>query len=359
MKIQELQIELEAKKVEARAFLDAKDVAKAEISMEEKRNLEKQIAMETELEDEEKRSLELQKSNMKASDVTMEKANEMRSLVKKVMGAKLTEEERAMVTSADNAPVIPKQFLNEIELLQKGYGSLKGYCDVKPVTKNEGTFPLIDMEQNALLTVLEGANIVDGTIITTDLPFKCEKVGLKTPLSAELIDDAEVEIESLVKGNFTIITTTSENSKIVKVIKDNATAVVGTDYTVVRDQIDLALPSVKMGLVTVTNSVGYAYLKNLADSTGQPLNLVTEMGGKYIFNSKELVVVDDAILAPTVAGEKIFYVLNFKEAVKFMDRKATTVERWRSPENDSFNISILERFAVCKGSVRSVKVIQF
>lgn len=359
MKIEELRTELEAKKVEVRSFLDAKDVVKAEVAMEEKRNLEKQIAIEEELEAEEKRKLEGQKTKERGVD-NMESVNEMRSVVKKVMGMEMSEEERAMVKSADNAPVIPKQFVNELEIIQKGFGSLKEYCDVKQVTKNEGTIPMINLDQNELADVLEGADIVDGVLVTTDLTFKCSKVGLVMPLSSEILEDAEVEIEGLVKDSFANSATSNENKKIIKVIKDNAVAIVGaTDYEDVENTMDSALPSVKAGLVTVTNTKGFVHLKNRKDSTGNKLNLVTEVNGKYIFNSKELIVVDDAILAPSEAEKQIFYVLNFKEAVKFLDRKAVTIERWRESKNDSYNISILERFDVTKGSVRSIKSIEF
>ena len=56
-----------------------------------------------------------------------------------------------------------------------------------------------------------------------------------------------------------------------KVLKDNAVAVEGaTGYEDVQLAIDKALPSVKAGLATYTNTSGYAYLKNLKDSQKRP-----------------------------------------------------------------------------------------
>ncbi|MCS4463344.1 hypothetical protein JTT01_00140 [Clostridium botulinum] len=52
--------------------------------------------------------------------------------------------------------------------------------------------------------VAEGEDIVDGTLVTTDVPFKCAKVGLIQSLASETVDDAEVEMEGLVKRTLPI-----------------------------------------------------------------------------------------------------------------------------------------------------------
>jgi HK97 family phage major capsid protein len=121
----------------------------------------------------------------------MPKVDEFRAIVKTVMGVDRTAEERAAVTTADNAAVLPKQFVDNVIELQKGYGSLKDICDIIPVFKNEGTIPVVDLDQNEMLDVVEGADIVDGTLVTTDTPFTVSKVGLIQTLTSELIDDAE------------------------------------------------------------------------------------------------------------------------------------------------------------------------
>lgn len=363
MNLEELKQQLATKVEEIKALLAEKKADEAETAMEEKKALEKLIKVQEEVEDQEKRDLENQKTKKDEENKDMGKVNEFRSIVKSIMGKEVTAEERATITSSDNAAVLPKEFVNKVIEIQKGFGSLKGLCDVIPVTKNEGTIPVVDLDQNELADVAEGEDIVDGTLVTTDVPFKCAKVGLIQSLTSELVDDAEVEIESLVKKNFANIATAKENAKILKVIKDNATEVTGaSDYDAIETAIDTSLPSVKAGLVTLTNVTTYAYLKNKKDSQKRPLNLITEINGVEYFHGKPIVCVEDTLL-PVVTAEKshIAYIANTNEAVKYCERKGITVARSTEAgfKDDTVKIRILERFIPVKGSVRSIKRIEF
>lgn len=359
MNLEKLRALLESKKEEIRGFINDQKANEAEKAMEEKRNLEKMIKAAEELEEDEKRDLESQKKKKKTEP---EEVNEFRAIVKMVMGEETSVEERADITSVDNAAVIPKQFVNQLIEIQKGFGSLKGLCDIIPVTKNEGTIPVVDLDQNELAEVVEGEDIVDGTLVTSEVSFKCAKVGLIQSLTSELIDDAEVEIESLVKKNFANIATAKENSKILKVIKDNATEVAGaTNYENIQKAIDGSLPAVKAGLVTLTNVTGYVHLKNLKDNEGRPLNLITEVGGIEYFHGKPIVTVEDTLLPVTAGKTYVFYIANMKEAVKYCDRKAVTIARSTEAgfKDDTVKIRILERFVPVKGSARSIKKLEF
>lgn len=361
MNLEELRQLLEQKKVEARGLLET-DVAKAEEVMKEVRELKKKITLMEEIEAEEKRDLERQrdKKNNEVEETNMP-INEMRAITKSIMGKELTEEERANIKTTDNAAVVPKQFVNQLQEIKKGFGSLKEYCDVITVTKNEGTIPVVDLDQNELPDVSEGDNITDGTLVTTELTYKCKKVGLIQSLTSELVEDAEIEIESLVNKNFAEIAVVTENTRILKVLKENATAVeTPKDYSDIQMTIDKSVPAIKYGLVTFTNTDGYAYLKNLKDTQNRPLNLVTEVNGKYYFHNKELVVVDDTLLTAT-SGKKIFIVANPKEAVKFIERKGVTIARSTEAgfRDDTVKLRILERLDVTKGATRSIKKIEF
>lgn len=360
MNLKELLASLDAKNVEMREFLDAEEAEKAEKALEEKRELEKLIKVAEELEADEKRSLEKQKKSKEVG--SKEEVDEFRAIVKTVMGAEVTAEERAAVKTTDNAAVLPNQFINNIIELQKGYGSLKGLCDIIPVFKNTGTIPVVDLDQNEMLDVLEGADIVDGTLVTTDIPFTVSKVGLIQTLTSELIDDAEVEIESLVNKNFANIATAKENNKILTIVKTNAVAVAGAaGYADVENAIDTALPSVKAGLSVLTNVAGYAFLKNKKDLEDRPLNLITKIGDTEYFHGVPINYVEDALLPITETKAQVFYIGNMKEAIKYCDRKGITVARSTEAgfNDDTVKIRILERFGVVKGSVRSLKKIEW
>lgn len=362
MKISEIRKAIEDKKEEIRGFLDpeSKDLENAKKAMDELRALNDTLKIEEELEETEKRDLEKQKTETRKVEVNVEN-KEFRDIVRSIMGEELSKEERANIKTVDNSAVVPKQFINELEEIRKGFGALKNYCDVKTVNKNEGTIPVVDYDQNTVADVAEGADIIDGTLVTTELPFKCQKIGLIQSLTSELVDDAEVEIENLVRNNFTEIAVAKENKKILAIVDPNATKVEAEDYTSIEDVMAKALPSVKSGLMTLTNVEGYAYLKNAKDTTGRNLGLITVgADGKEYFNGKEIVTFDSSLVALSEDKTMVFYVLNMKEAVKFADRKALTIARsteagWK---DDTVKLRVLERFDVFKGSVRSVKKIE-
>lgn len=361
MKIEELREQLEVKKTEIRGFLDEKKATEAEKAMEEKRNLEKLIKMQEDIEAEEKRDLENQKNKKREADNKMEKINEFRAIVKQVMGEEVTAEERATITTSENSAVLPKEFINQLIEIEKGYGSLEEYVDVIPVTKNEGTMPISVVDDTELPDVLEGDTITDASLTTTPISFKCSKVGEIYPLTSELVDDAEIEIEGLARRNFTAKTVKTKNARIMKVVKDNAVTVTATGYKDINKVIDEADPSVKRGLVTFTNSTGYSELKNKEDLEGRPLNLVTEVNGKYYFSNKELVVVDASIL-PTIAGKAVtYYVCNPKELVKLFTRKQFTVARSTEAgfDTDTVKVRLLGRFGISKGYARNCFVISY
>lgn len=362
MKIEELKQQIETKTAEVRGFLEKSDNENAKKAMEELKGLKDTVKIAEELEADEKRDLENQKENKEErKGDNMEKINEMRAVVKYVTGkGNLNNEERSTIKTTDNSAVIPKEFINKLIELQKGYGSLKQLCDIIPVTRMEGSIPIVDLDQNEMFDIAEGADIVDGSFVTNDEKFKCTKVGLKQTITSETIDDAVVDIENLIKNNFANIATVKENKKIIKVITDNATEIENaTNYEAVENAIDSSLPSVKLGLITLTNVTGYVHLKNMKDKQGRSLNLITNVGGVDYFNGKPIYYIEDALLQAGEDKEQVFYVLNMKEAVKYIDRKQVTIKRWEDNDNDTMKLSILERLDVIKGSARSIKKIEF
>lgn len=360
-RITELRSKIEQLTKEMREFIEKRDVEKAKAKKEEIRQTKELLDFELEIEEEEKRALQEQE-NRKKNKLKNVETNEMRAVTKFIMGKDdLTDEERGMVKTDGNAAIIPKEFVNNLIVIQKGFGSLKGLCDVIPVSRNEGTIPVVDLDQNEMADIVEGEDIVDGTLVTSDVTYKCAKVGLIQEITSETLEDAIIDVENLVKKNFANIATIKENKKILDVITKNATEVQDAkSYEDVENAIDSSLPSVKAGLVTLANVTGYCLLKNMKDTQGRKLNLITEVNGVEYFNNKPIVTVDNELLTLTEGKKSIFYVLNFKEAVKFIDRKQITVAKSEEAgfSKDTTKIRILERFIPTLGSKRSIKKIE-
>lgn len=361
MKIEERKQQIEDLTKEIREAITAENVDLAKEKREALNKAKELRDLEIEQENEEKRELENKVEERKV-DEKMEtniKVNEMRALTKAVLKAEMTVEERAVIKTDANAAVLPAQYINKLEELRKGYGSLKFLCDVIPVNKNTGTMPIVDLEQNTMLDVLEGDDIVEGALVTTDMDFSVSKVGLIDKLSSEVVEDAEIDIQNTVEKNFMEIAIRKENVRILNAINTGATAIVTpVDYTALETVMATALPSVKAGLVTLCNVEGYALLKNMKDTQKRPLNLITSIGDTEYFNGKPIYTFDSSLVTLTEGKTVLFYSLNSKEAIKFFDRKGITIARADKFENDSKMIRVLERFDVKAGTVRSIKKIE-
>lgn len=359
MGIEELRQLIESKTREVRGFLDKNDSENAKKAMEELRGLKDSLKIAEELEEEEKRDLENQRNKKEP----VARVNEMRALTKKVLGKEMTEEERAVVKIADNAAVVPKQFINELEELRKGYGSLKSLCHVIPVTSESGTKPCIDLDQGEdLKLVLEGDDIEDDSLATTSIDFKVNKIGKLIKLSSEVVDDAVVDIENMAKTVFLEKAVRAENARILNTIDSNATKMVlaenAVDHKEFAKEMDKQVPAVRAGLVTLVNSTLYSEWKNAEDKQGRNLNLITNINGQDYFNGKPIYEFDDSLIKLTKDKTKVAYMVNMKEAVKFFDRKQITVAKAEKFENDTKMLRILERIDVKKGSARSIKKLE-
>ncbi|RXM57209.1 phage major capsid protein [Clostridium tetani] len=356
MKIEEIREIINTKKAEARGLLET-DIEKAEKLTEEVRELQKKLDLAIELEENEKRDLQKQqKENEKRDNLDMVKVNEMRSAVKYALGKEMTQEERAIIKTTDNAALIPEEILREIEV-KKGYKSLKNLCNVRPVNVSKGTIPVIDLDQNELLDVLEGDDLVDGTLVSTDVSFNCSNVGLIQQLSTDIVDDAVVEIEGLVKNNFVNIAAVKENKKILDCIDKNATTVEATDYNDVEKVVAEALPSNKHNLVILVNPKAYSTLACAKDKQGRSLNIITNINGQEYAFGCPIHAFDNGLVSAT-DDKELYYVLDMKEAVQYIERKGITILKDTNIRKMGAPIvAIGEKMDVVKGSARSIKKI--
>lgn len=336
---------------QARQLNNEGKIDEASAKLEERKNIQKQIDIAEELEKDEKRFLKTQQKT--------DKIDEMRSAVAYALGKsnELSEEERAVIKTSDNAAFIPESILKEIEI-QKGYKSLKSLCNQRPVTSSKGAIPVIDLDQNELLDVTEGDDLVDGTLVSTEVSYNCTNAGLLQQLTTDLIEDSVVEIEGIARNNFVTIAAIKENKKILSVTDKNAQTVVGTTYKDVEMELAKALPSNKAGLIILANPKAYATLKTARDKNDRSLNLITNINGQeYAFDTCPIHAFDNGLVESTDTQE-LYYILDMKEAIQFIDRKGITILRdINIKKMGAPVIAIGEKFDVVKGSARSIKKI--
>lgn len=365
MKSKELMTLIQTKKDEARSLMDKNDMAGARAIMDEVRGLDADLKTALEIEEDELRSLRDKGVAIPVKGEIDEKRSftkedEMRSLGKHVLGMKLNDEERALVTVADNGALLPQGYVNELMVLRKGYPALKPYCHVIPVTTKTGKMPVATLGNNKLAKLSSNQPIGEGAVNTDQVIFDVEDYGKFVPVENSLTDDEVVGIiSSVLMPDFAEGSIEVENEEILSLIKAKAVAVTGTDYDAIENAMDTLVPACRGGLITITNTAGYSYLKNKKDKIGRNLNLIKDVNGVKMFNDKPIVeLADDVVTASE--GKLVYYIVNLREAVKFFDRKGIVITK---SSEFLFNknqdcLRAIERFDTQEGSMRSCKKIE-
>jgi len=369
-KIDELNQELTAKKDEVRTLLNDNKVAEAETKMAEVRSLEQKIKLQKELDETEEREVD-----KKVEENNMDKRNENKGMEFRAIGkyllqntdkaVEMTPEERASVNVGNSGAILPEAFVNQLQVLIKGFPAIKQYCHVIPVTTNTGKMPVSSGSATRKLAKLAtDTELVKEMIATSPIDFAVEDYGKIYPVENSVLEDAGVDFfNGLLAPDVAECSVNSENEEIIKIVKDNAVAFTATDYKgIIKCLNTKILPSLKARTIILTNTDGYDYLDNLEDMNKRPLlqdSLAVE-GGKT-FKGREVVVMDSADLVPVTAGKIPFYIVNPFALVKYFDRKQYEIAVSKEAGftyNQTF-ARVVERFDTVKGDNRANFYIEF
>lgn len=290
---------------------------------------------------------------------------EYRAIGKFLLKKELTEEERASINVGNSGAILPQGFVNQVQVLTKGFPALKKYTHVIPVTTNTGKMPISSGSQTKKLAKLAvDTEMVKEMCSTTPVEYAVEDYGKIIPTENSVLEDTGIDFyNSIIAPSFAEDSVNTENEEILSVVTANATAFTATDYTGISKCLNTKIaPALLKSTVIVTNQTSYDYLDtNAVDANGRPLlvdSLAVE-GGK-VFKGREIVVLDDADLV-SPANKVTFYVVNLYALVKFFDRKgyeiATSTEAGFT-FNQTF-VRVLERFDIVKGDARACYKVEF
>lgn len=349
MSVQELRELIGQKTEEINGYLESRDADKAEAALEEKRKLQKLLAVRQAEDDEEKE--ELKGQQQKAEKRTAAAVSELRAAVKYALkgNGALTEEERAAVNIDNNAAILPEQFVNDIQVLREGFPSLKEHCHIVRATSNHGKMPFAKIGGKKLTKYKSGTKLTGEAANTEDITYNIENYGALVPIANDLQEDEAVNIvQDVIKPDFAEAGVNSENDEILKIVEaaavDKSTGV--TDWRGVKKVIDGVLPTMRARTVVVTNLSGYVYLQSQEDKNGRNLDLVKTVNGKDYFQNKQLITLSDEAITASAEGKVVFYVVNLYALVKFFERKGYTVSTDKSVffESDELALKVQERF---------------
>lgn len=215
MDINELKIEIEKKKNEARKLLDT-DLVKAEKLTEEVRELQKKLELKQQLEDEEMRDLQSQKKEkeQRKEGSTEERALhniilpgekfEKRSDSKNLRLDKLVRgmagkgwnganEERnyyRSMTSATNSTLIPQDLANKIIDVARTNSAIFGRIPTVPMEENNLTIAVQTKDPVANF-IVEGELITESEPVFSKVTMEGKTLAIFIPVTEQLLDCAE------------------------------------------------------------------------------------------------------------------------------------------------------------------------
>lgn len=261
MTVQEIRELIGKKTEEINGYLESRDADKAEAALEEKRRLQRLLAVREAEDDEEKEELRGQKRK-KEEKRTASAVSELRVAVKFALKGKeaLTDEERAAVTIDNNAAILPEQFVNDIQVLREGFPSLKEHCHIVRATSNHGKMPFAKIGGKKLTKYKSGTKLTGEAANTQDISYNIENYGALVPIANDLQEDEAVNIiQDVIKPDFAEAGVNSENDEILQIVEDNATdkSTGVTDWRGVKKVIDGVLPTLRARKIrrTVRGSV--------------------------------------------------------------------------------------------------------
>lgn len=337
---------------ECRALVEYKqkevEALKADIKVaEEKRALEDEKAKA----EEELRALKSQIENSKGGNLKMETRSFDNALTEIRKGN--TVSNRAInVAGVGTKPVIPETFITEIEALKGGYGALKPYTHVIPVSTLDGRKPVHKF--GGKLVKLTAGNKLDASNMNfTEIKFSCEAFGDLVEVDNQLMEDSAIDIFGIVREEFAGKAVASENNEILEVMATMATKTLtlsASTKTAIDQIVEAKMgykPAVRRGMCIFATAPFIGRLMNESIVDGMRDERVQIVNGVMYVDNMEVVEIDTDQMNTTDAADVVAYLGN-PHAIKFFDRK--TIEIAMSTEvlfeYNAKAMRVIERFDV-------------
>lgn len=285
----------------------------------------------------------------------MGKVDEKIALVKYLLEKEMTAEEKEVIKSTNTGYLIPKKYLTGIETYRDFFAPLKEDCDVIPIHSDSGQKATHTAPKDKFKTIVEGDVIDEGSLSTDKMEYSVKKIGIKVPFTAESEADAVEDIERLIRYDFSEISVNTENATIINILNSNATAYAGgkTDYQAVEETLRELKPSLKASVKVYVNGEAYRYLTTEKDERGRDIVTKNQNGEEMFMGIAPLREFNSLMVDMSEEpNNKLIFVANTKEAVKFFDRDEYYIKRWF--DNDIRKISIFEKVDIKEGNTRSI-----
>ncbi|MDE7506544.1 phage major capsid protein [Streptococcus agalactiae] len=246
------------------------------------------------------------------------------------------------VKKADVKPVSSEEILYTPAREVKTVVDLKQFTSIHPAKKASGKWPVLQRATDKMVSVEElekNPKLAKPTF--KDVEWKVRTYRGAIPLSQESIDDADVDLVSIVAETIGQMKVNTTNDAIATVLKDFEKKTVKTlDEIKKLLNVDLD-PAYNVSFI-VSQSF-YQTMDTLKDKNGRYLlqDSITSVSGKVFLGKPVFVLADD------VLGKDTAFVGDFKRGVLFADRKDLGL-RWADNEIYGQYLQAVLRFGVSK-----------
>ena len=254
---------------------------------------------------------------------------------KLVLGRQLDEMEQRIATKFFNAPgtpgqvgatpakggyLVPEEQIAQLHEYRRAYVALKDLCNVLTAASTTGKMPTIGTETGKLIEFEELNDINKDDLDFGQVTYSIKDYGDIIPVSNQLLQDADIDLMSVIGQRFARKSINTENGVILDLL-GTLTAQSVSNWKGISKAINVTLdPAISASAKIVTNQDGLQYLDELTDTNGRPLltqSLVDPT--RYVFRGKEITVVPNSLLN---SGTKTIpmYVGSFSDYLAFFQR---------------------------------------
>jgi hypothetical protein len=323
----EMKRKLEELKNTIKGLQDQGKIDEAHAKLSELTELKNAIAVQEVLEED-----EVQNFNGNQIQVREDKMNVNRIFNKMLLGKSVTEEEREFLNAAGTPGqveatdgkggyLVPVEQFNEIKELRRELVSLKGLCNVVPVTSLTGTLPIEKGNTGELISFEELNEINKSDVDFGQVKYTTADYGDIIPISNTLLSDENVNLSAYIGRRFVKKAVNTENKKIIALLK-GLTPKPAANIKVVNTALNVDLdPAISQNAIIITNQTGFNFLDNLDDKQGRPLlEINLQNTTQKTYKGRPVIVLSDALLPMNTTKAPVF-VGDLTEFVSFFDRE--------------------------------------
>lgn len=264
----------------------------------------------------------------------------------------LTDEELAAYRNVSGSPGSPGQIeavparggilvspeqMKTLQVFRQDYVALKSYVNVVQTNTTSGRWPILPVQNLRFQQFVEMTDVAESEITFSEATYTVDDHALIIPISNQLIDDADVDIISIVGRELSQAAVRTENEAILTPLNTLITgdqsaspplagATTITTYKALNTALYKTLDGVYEPASKIyVNQDSFLWLANLDDGTNRPLFVpdVVEPN-KYRYRGKEIVVIPNTVLGNTTSGSDTFaplFVGDMRTYLTFFERK--------------------------------------